>query len=214
VCLSDGLLVLIKVPSKKNPVKILLMFRRQFLRRYTTKDLYKILDISPQATPKEIKSKFYALSKQYHPDRNTSPEATQKFVELNEAYSILSNQKSKLEYDESLKPIQQKRQQWSSRGYRNAIDPNDWILYRRPGQRHPGYNYRAHQQAHYPQDFASTNSARAEAKRQYYRELYESQGWSHQGYKYFIVASLLFMLFSSDLFQILWMDSDEEIDVE
>lgn len=55
----------------------------------------KILGLSPNAKPEEIKQKYKSLIKQYHPDKvqHLSPEeqskASKKASEINEAYSIL-----------------------------------------------------------------------------------------------------------------------------
>ena len=45
------------------------------------KDYYKILNVSPTATEKEIKSSYYKLAKKYHPD--VTKGAEDKFKELN-----------------------------------------------------------------------------------------------------------------------------------
>ena len=44
-------------------------------------DLYKILEIDRKATPEEIKKSYRRLSMKWHPDKNDSPEATEKFKE-------------------------------------------------------------------------------------------------------------------------------------
>jgi len=65
-------------------------------------DYYQTLGVSRFASQKEIKTKFYELSKQYHPDINPSPEAASKFRQLAEAYNVLSNLASKKKYDDKL----------------------------------------------------------------------------------------------------------------
>lgn len=64
-----------------------------------SKDLYDILGISKDASEKEVKSAFRQLSKKFHPDKNPSPEADEIFIEINEAYEILSNPEKKANYD-------------------------------------------------------------------------------------------------------------------
>lgn len=55
-------------------------------------DYYAILEIDKDATEKEIKSAYRQLSKKYHPDKNAgSEEAHQKFIEVGEAYDVLSD---------------------------------------------------------------------------------------------------------------------------
>lgn len=61
--------------------------------------LYDRLSISPNATEKEIKKSYHKLSMKWHPDKNKSEEATTKFQEISEAYSILSDNQKRQEYD-------------------------------------------------------------------------------------------------------------------
>ena len=62
-------------------------------------DYYKVLNISRQASVEEIKSTYRKLALKYHPDRNSHPGAAMKFNEISEAYVVLSNEKSREEYD-------------------------------------------------------------------------------------------------------------------
>jgi hypothetical protein len=61
------------------------------------RDPYKILDISRNATPEEIKSAYRKKAQRYHPDRvahlgdEFQQLAKQKFQEIQKAYEILSN---------------------------------------------------------------------------------------------------------------------------
>ena len=61
------------------------------------KNYYEILGVDKNATQNEIKKAFRDLSKKYHPDRPTGDE--EKFKEVNEAYSILSDETKRKEYD-------------------------------------------------------------------------------------------------------------------
>lgn len=64
-------------------------------------DYYAILEIDKDATEKEIKSAYRQLSKKYHPDKNAgSEEAHQKFIEVGEAYDVLSDPEKKKIYDQ------------------------------------------------------------------------------------------------------------------
>lgn len=68
-------------------------------------NFYEILNISPEATPDQIKASFRELAKQYHPDRNPgNNEAEAKMKEINEAYSTLSDPQKRAEYDGKLNP--------------------------------------------------------------------------------------------------------------
>lgn len=50
----------------------------------------EILNLNPGATKGEIKAAYRMLSKKYHPDVNNSPDAQERFVEINEAYKFLT----------------------------------------------------------------------------------------------------------------------------
>ena len=61
-------------------------------------DLYGILEIKSNASEVEIKKAYHRLVKLYHPDKNKSPDANQKFQRIHSAYEILINDKSRAEY--------------------------------------------------------------------------------------------------------------------
>ena len=50
------------------------------------RDYYEVLGISKDASEQEIKKAYRSLAKKYHPDMNKSPDAEEKFKEINEAY--------------------------------------------------------------------------------------------------------------------------------
>ncbi|RJQ34362.1 molecular chaperone DnaJ [Candidatus Parcubacteria bacterium] len=61
------------------------------------KDYYQILGVAKTASEDEIKSAFRKLAQKYHPDKKGGDEA--KFKEVSEAYSVLSDNKKRAEYD-------------------------------------------------------------------------------------------------------------------
>ena len=64
------------------------------------KDYYEILGVPRSADEKEIKKAFRKLAQQYHPDKNPGDAtAEQKFKEINEAYTVLSDADKRAKYD-------------------------------------------------------------------------------------------------------------------
>lgn len=62
-----------------------------------SKDYYKTLGVDKNSTPEEIKKAFRKLALEHHPDKTGGHD--QKFKEINEAYSVLSDSKKKQQYD-------------------------------------------------------------------------------------------------------------------
>lgn len=62
-------------------------------------DLYNVLELNKDATDKDIKESYKRLVKMYHPDKNSAPDAAQRFIEIQSAYSILSDKHKRKEYD-------------------------------------------------------------------------------------------------------------------
>ncbi len=62
-------------------------------------DYYKILGVTRNATLHEIKKAFRAKAMEFHPDKNHRPDAHEVFVQINQAYEILSDPIKRNRYD-------------------------------------------------------------------------------------------------------------------
>jgi len=63
------------------------------------RDYYEILGVKRNASPDEIKRAYRQAAFKYHPDRNKSPDAEQRFKEAAEAYEVLSDPEKRQRYD-------------------------------------------------------------------------------------------------------------------
>lgn len=71
---------------------------------------YEVLNLTPTATKEEIRKAYRSLARKYHPDANPNNKAAEeKFKQINDAYTILSDDVKKADYDRGQR--QQKEQQ-------------------------------------------------------------------------------------------------------
>ena len=77
------------------------------------KNYYNILGVNKNSSPQQIKKSFRKLALKYHPDRNQGNKlAEKKFKEINEAYTILKDEKKRSLYDK-----------YGSSAFRNGNNP-------------------------------------------------------------------------------------------
>ncbi|TFY65273.1 hypothetical protein EVG20_g5657 [Dentipellis fragilis] len=66
---------------------------------HAPKDPYQVLGVSRDASAADIKKVYFSLARKYHPDTNPDKNAKQKFVEIQEAYDTLKDEKKRAAYD-------------------------------------------------------------------------------------------------------------------
>ena len=65
----------------------------------TERDFYDVLGVAKSASDHDIKEAYRKLAFEHHPDRNRSPEAEERFKEISEAHSVLSDPEKRALYD-------------------------------------------------------------------------------------------------------------------
>ncbi|WP_067960257.1 DnaJ domain-containing protein [Nitrosopumilus sp. Nsub] len=75
---------------------------REELANENLPDYYEILGVKRDATAEQIKKSFRELAKKTHPDK-TKEDSEQEMININKAYEILSDEKSKEKYDRYFK---------------------------------------------------------------------------------------------------------------
>ena len=63
------------------------------------RDYYDVLGVARSASNEEIRKAFRKLALEYHPDRNKSSSAAERFKEINEAYQVLIDPEERTKYD-------------------------------------------------------------------------------------------------------------------
>ncbi|HAA94967.1 MAG TPA: molecular chaperone DnaJ [Dehalococcoidia bacterium] len=63
-------------------------------------DYYDLLGVSRGVGDEDIRKAFRRKAMEFHPDRNKSPDAEEKFKEINEAYQVLSDANKRAQYDQ------------------------------------------------------------------------------------------------------------------
>jgi DnaJ-class molecular chaperone len=63
------------------------------------RDYYRILKVPPESNAETITGAFRRLARRYHPDRSTESDAEERFKEITEAYSVLSDPVRRAGYD-------------------------------------------------------------------------------------------------------------------
>jgi hypothetical protein len=99
--------------ARSTPPQIALFHTTPLFQSDNPPNHYATLDLSPTATPAEIKRQFYTLSKKNHPDHNPNdPSASTRFVAISEAYHTLGVPEKRAQYDAQFHQSE-RRNAWS-----------------------------------------------------------------------------------------------------
>ncbi|MCS7246300.1 MAG: DnaJ domain-containing protein [Thermomicrobium sp.] len=90
------------------------------------KDYYKILGVPRDADQETIRKAYLRLARKYHPDVNKSPQAEEKFKEINEAYEVLRDPEKRARYDRF--GADWERYQQAAGGPGTATDFAEWFF--------------------------------------------------------------------------------------
>ncbi|KAF9986148.1 hypothetical protein BGZ65_008636 [Modicella reniformis] len=205
--------------------------------RSSQRNHYERLGLTKDATKKEIKSQFYKLSKLHHPDKTSSKESRAAFLAINDAYSVLRNDRQRRDYDLTL--LDKSGSLYSNISQQSS--PTRSTLRRTPfrhsaqsaaaaaaaarthaafrpqyGHRQsvPHFDSKSHQEMHYEQELRQEErrQARMRASAEYKRQQQFDQSDSMNS-KFLKVSFILFMIvLSSSLMRVFADEGDEEDD--
>jgi DnaJ-class molecular chaperone len=77
--------------------------------------LYETLEVSEGASKETIHAAYKSLAKRFHPDVASTPAAASRMALITEAYSVLSNDEQRKQYDGQLKEIREKKSEGARR---------------------------------------------------------------------------------------------------
>ena len=91
------------------------------------RDYYQILGVDRNADERTIKKAYHKMALKYHPDRNSESEETKKmaekkFIDVNDAYNVLSDPKKKSMYDQGIDPLNPEEQGGMNVNFGDASD--------------------------------------------------------------------------------------------
>ncbi|MEV5333330.1 J domain-containing protein [Streptomyces werraensis] len=79
------------------------------------RDFYEVLGVPRDADKDEIQRAYRKLARRYHPDINKDPEAEERFKEINEAFSVLSEPDQRARYDRFGEDFRKVPEDWEER---------------------------------------------------------------------------------------------------
>ena len=84
------------------------------------RDFYEVLGVARTADRDEIQRAYRTLARRYHPDVNKDPQAEERFKEINEAFSVLSDPKQRARYDRFGEDFRKVPEDWEERAAAGA----------------------------------------------------------------------------------------------
>lgn len=82
-----------------NPIKLFRSSLRYSFATSNKKDYYSILGVPKEATKAQVKKAFAQKAREFHPDKNSAPDAKDKFSDISEAYETLGDDNKRKVYD-------------------------------------------------------------------------------------------------------------------
>ncbi|MFJ2828464.1 DnaJ C-terminal domain-containing protein [Streptomyces sp. NPDC087263] len=79
------------------------------------RDFYEVLGVPRTADRDEIQRAYRTLARRYHPDVNKDPQAEERFKEINEAFSVLSDPEQRARYDRFGEDFRKIPEDWDER---------------------------------------------------------------------------------------------------
>ncbi|MFF1297457.1 MULTISPECIES: DnaJ C-terminal domain-containing protein [unclassified Streptomyces] len=79
------------------------------------RDFYEVLGVPRTADRDEIQRAYRTLARKYHPDVNKDPQAEERFKEVNEAFSVLSDPEQRARYDRFGEDFRKVPEDWEER---------------------------------------------------------------------------------------------------
>ncbi|MCX4647521.1 J domain-containing protein [Streptomyces sp. NBC_01446] len=79
------------------------------------RDFYEVLGVPRNADKDEIQRAYHKLARKYHPDINKDPAAEERFKEINEAFSVLSDPDQRTRYDRFGEDFRKVPEDWEER---------------------------------------------------------------------------------------------------
>merc|ERR1711922_67521 len=108
------------------PAMVMSMGDEEFEYLEPLPDYYAMLNVSHDASMKQIKRSFRKLAMEYHPDKNKTEGTQIVFQELSEAYSILSDPLKKIEHDQLFQDFFDLAEAFEASGSNEpTVDPSD-----------------------------------------------------------------------------------------